>query len=316
MSILDKWIKKKRLKGKLIKLNIRNIFILPTKAGVGFVCLLAVILLVAINYQSNLAYGLCFLMGSVFLLGIIHTCRNLSGISLSNVGAKAVFAGDLVSCQIKINSFKGNKQAIGVFWNGIADEYHLVDIAPMADAEILLTMPTEKRGYFYSIPIRVETTFPFGFFVSWTVVDLLFQTIVYPKPVEGKVTLVGCSGEEDEGVKTFGRGVDDFQGLRSYQPGDSMRLINWKSFSKGQGILVKDFSALVGNDSWLDFDQVEGSIEQRLSILCYWVLRMEDLQQTYGLKLPHYELSPSIGESHKQQALYALATYGITNEKY
>lgn len=316
MSMLDKWIQKKRLLGKNITLDIRKVFILPTKAGIGFICLLATVLLVGINYQSNLAYALCFLMSSIFLLGIFHTCRNLSHITLANAGASAVFVGDLVSCHVKLSTPKGNKQAINVSWNKMLNEHSLVDVSPLVDADVLLTMPAEKRGLFYSMPIRIETTFPFGFFISWAVVDLLFNAVIYPKPIEGKITIVGRSGEDDEGAHARGRGVDDFQGLKSYQPGDSMRLVNWKSFSKGQGILVKDFSALVGKDNWLDFDQVEGGVEQRLSVLCYWVLRMEQQQQLYGLKLPNYELSPSMGEGHKQQALYALATYGITDEKY
>lgn len=62
--------------------------------------------------------------------------------------------------------------------------------------------------------------------------------------------------EEEEGMRARGQGADDFQGLREYQPGDSKRRLDWKAYSRGQGLLVKDFAMLSGRDLWLDFDSL------------------------------------------------------------
>lgn len=317
-KLFNKWAIKRMPKGREVELNTNCTFVVPTKAGLAFMLLLVTILLVGINYQNNLAYGLCFILSSVTFLAIIHTCRNLAAIKVSNVGCSPVFAAESVSFRIQLEVMKGaTRQAIGLRWVDVGyDEsitsMQLVDIDKLAGAELLLNKIARKRGIFKPGRIYLETQFPLGLFVSWTEIDLLFKVIVYPKPVEGALSTIGHSSDEEEGVHSFGRGVDDFQGLRTYQPGDSKRLINWKSFSKGQGLFVRDFTALVGKDPWLDYDFVEGSVEHRLSVLCYWVLEMSQQQRPFGLKLPDIELLPATGDKHKQAALSALALFGIS----
>lgn len=314
---MDSWAVKRMPKSRVIELGSRQVYVLPTKAGFAFIILLFVILLVGINYQNNLAYGLCFLLGALSFLTIIHTCANLSGLKVINMGVDPVFAGEMISCKLRLETLKGKKkQAIAIGW-GSYDEsegagLQCVDVDSDSGAEVLLTKTANKRGYFYPGKIYIGTRFPLGLFVSWMKVDPLFKAVIYPKPLEDNMSTIGLGGEEDEGGYAFGRGVDDFQGLRSYQPGDSMRLVNWKSFSRGQGVFVKDFSALVGKEPWLDFDQAKGAVEHRLSVLCFWALKMELDHQPYGLRIPNFELSPNIGEYHKREVLNALATYGMS----
>lgn len=315
----ERWVTKRMPIGKEIQLNSKRVYILPTKAGLAFMVLLLTILMVGINYQNNLAYGLCFLLSSVFFLTIIHTCRNLSGIRLINSGADPVYADDLASFRIRLEVDKNtSKQAIAITWvdeqeNQDYSHLQLIDIDKLAGAEILLSKTAKKRGVFYPGKVYLETQFPLGLFVTWVQIDLLLRVIVYPKPLEGVISTIGHAGDEEEGLHAHGRGVDDFQGLRSYQPGDSMRLVNWKSFSKGQGLFVRDFSSLAGKEPWLDFEQVAGSVEHRLSVMCYWILKLEQERQAYGVKLPGYEAAPALGDKHKFAALYALAMHGITS---
>lgn len=313
----NKWVSKKILKGKEITLSYGRIFILPTKAGYAFVVLLIIILLLGINYQNNLVYALCFMLSSISFIAIIHTYRNLLGISIINGGASPVFAEEMASFRIHLESRKNNHQAVGITWADykgveLQENLQIVDINKVTGADLLLIKKASRRGIFYPGCIYIETQFPLGLFVSWTEIDLLLKTTVYPKPIKGIVSSLGYLGDKEEGIYSIGRGVDDFQGLRSYQPGDSKRLINWKSFSKGQGLFVRNFTALVGKDLWLDFGLVEGNIDRRLSILCYWVLKMSQEKQPFGLRLPTMELQPASGYEHQQAALQALAMYGIT----
>ena len=49
----------------------------------------------AINYQNSLVYGVAFMLGSLFLVTILYTFRNLSGLTIEWVGAGVGFgAGD------------------------------------------------------------------------------------------------------------------------------------------------------------------------------------------------------------------------------
>jgi len=116
---------------------------------------------------------------------------------------------------------------------------------------------------------------------------------------------------EDDGQATRGQGVDDYQGLRSWQPGDSMRRMHWKAWSRGQGLMVKEFTDLSGHDLCLDFMALGGDIEERLSRLCYWVLELSQRQQPFALRLPGFLSPVDSGDAHREACLRQLALYGV-----
>ncbi len=120
----------------------------------------------------------------------------------------------------------------------------------------------------------------------------------------------GAEDAEDQGRALASTGVDDYQGLRAYQPGDSRRRLHWKAFSRGQGLLVKDFAALGGEDLWLEFERLGGDLESRLGRLCHAVLELSARQQPYGLALPGTRLQPASGEAQREACLRALALFG------
>ena len=55
----------------------RQLYMLPTRHGLLFALVLAVLLLAAINYGNGLAYALTFLLASVAVVSMLHTHRNL-----------------------------------------------------------------------------------------------------------------------------------------------------------------------------------------------------------------------------------------------
>ncbi|MGV7154788.1 DUF58 domain-containing protein, partial [Pseudomonas aeruginosa] len=137
------------------------------------------------------------------------------------------------------------------------------------------------------------------------------QALVYPRPLAGEPFLApGAENAEDQGRALASAGVDDYQGLRAYQPGDSRRRLHWKAFSRGQGLLVKDFAALGGEDLWLEFERLGGDLESRLGRLCHAVLELSARQQPYGLALPGTRLQPASGEAQREACLRALALFG------
>lgn len=310
-GLFEKWVAKRRPIGKELIATGKTIYIIPTKQGMAFIIMVVLILMVGINYQNNLSYGLCFLLGSIMFLSIIHTWRNLVNLRVMNMGADPVFAEDMACFKVRLEA-QYTRQSIAIGWSSETKGLQLVDVDVLSGAEVLLTKHAPKRGIFSPGKIHIETQFPLGLFVAWMEMDLLLSAIAYPKPVKDTLPTIAQPGDdEEEGLHSSGRGVEDFQGLRSYQAGDSKKLISWKSFSRGQGLFVKDFSALLGKDPWLDYDAVSGDIEHRLSVLCYWVLFMTQENRPYGFKLGSFELKPSQGEKQKNSALYALAMYGI-----
>jgi hypothetical protein len=100
-----------------IELDQRRIFIMPSRSGVGFVMVLLLVFLAAINYQNSMAYALVFLLGSVFVVAILHTYRNLRGLIVSGNGATSVFVGEQARFSLRLESGGKDHQAIGVGWD-------------------------------------------------------------------------------------------------------------------------------------------------------------------------------------------------------
>lgn len=307
----QRWLARRIPPASRVKLDHRRIFILPTRTGGSFAFVLFLMLLVAINYQNSLAYGLTFLLLSMAILGILHTYRNLSGLVISAGTARPVFVGETVHLSLRLESDHNAHQAISLGWD--AEQLQQVDIASQARIEVELSLPAHNRGWLRAPRLRVESVFPLSILRTWSWLDLEQTALIYPRPVAGTMPLLkGVQPHaEDHGVATQGPGVDDYQGLRTYQPGDNRRRLHWKAYSRGQGLLLKDFTDLSGQDLCLDFMALGGDIEERLSRLCYWVVILSQRQQPFALRLPGYLSAVDSGNLHRETCLRALALYGV-----
>ena len=78
----------------------------------GFLALLLVLLLVAINYQNNLIYGLVFLLATIFVIAIHLTFANLSGLVVRGGANTPVFLGDRASIAIDVVAKKRPRLSI------------------------------------------------------------------------------------------------------------------------------------------------------------------------------------------------------------
>ncbi|HEY0285467.1 MAG TPA: DUF58 domain-containing protein [Pseudomonas sp.] len=308
--IWQRWVIRRIPQASRITLDHRRIFILPTRVGGTYALVLFLMLLVSINYQNSLAYGLTFLLLSVAILAIVHTYRNLSGLILSAGSARSVFVGEPVQLRLRLESAGHSHQAVAVGWD--SEQLQQTDVAAEHLIEVELTLPAVSRGWLQAPRLRVESVFPLSIFRAWSWLDLGQTVLIYPRPVPGTLPLLkGAQPHvEDQGQATRGQGVDDYQGLRLYQPGDSRRRLHWKAYSRGQGLLVKDFTELSGNDLCLDFMALGGDIEERLSRLCYWVLELSQRQQPFALRLPGFLSAVDSGHVHRETCLRALALFG------
>src|SRR5690554_7034458 len=85
---------------------------MPTRAGMGLLLLLVIMLIGAINYQNSLIYVVVFTLGSLFWVGLHHTYRNLAGLELHASGSQPVFCGEEASLGIALVSARREHQAI------------------------------------------------------------------------------------------------------------------------------------------------------------------------------------------------------------
>lgn len=309
-GLFQRWLKRRIPAASHVRLNHRRIFIMPTRAGMGLVLLLVIMLVGAINYQNSLVYAVVFILGSLFWVGLHHTYRNLAGLQLRAGGSVPVFCGEEAQLNLTLLSEQREHQAIVLRWPASAARQ--VDVDANMSTSLSLYYPAERRGWMKPGRLRVETRYPLGWFVAWSLVDLDWRVLVYPKPIDLPLPGMHESGE-GEGDQHWMEGVDDFEGLRDYQPGDSRKRLDWRAWSRGQGLHSKVFSEPRHASQWLRLEQAPGqTLEQQLGCLTGWVLQMQQRRQPYGLELPGgIRLLPAVGEAHQHACLQALALYGV-----
>jgi uncharacterized protein (DUF58 family) len=309
-SRLFKWLSRTAApEAGIVVLTQRRIFILPTSAGLLFGGTQIGMLLGCINYNLNLGYMLTFLVGSLAIVSILHTFRNLAQLQLRAGRATPVFSGDYAVFPILLdNPTRLSRQSIALQADGEAPVY--ADAPAGISSHALLRVPAARRGLLHLGRVRVHTTFPLGLFRAWSNVDLETHCVVYPRPEKGLVPLPQSLAGDEEGTGSA-VGQDDFAGLRKYQPGDSLRHVAWKAVARGQPIMTKQFSGPAAGELWLDWDALptDMHIEARLSRLTRWVLEATRNGQTFGVRLPGVTIAPSVGAAHQEQCLTALALF-------
>lgn len=304
------WLKRRLPPQQRVRLGQKHIFIVPSAAGYGFALCLLLILLVAINYQNSLAYAMVFLLAAIGMLSMLHTWRNLSGLELTGLSVPPCFAGQKAQISLQLRSLRHAHQAIQLSIDAQPESEIETSIAHAAQEQVQLLLPMAQRGL-HPIPrIRVTGRYPLGLWTAWSLVDLGQHVLVYPKPVTAAIQLAGSASEQgDDGLQAGGPGVDDYEGLVAWRPGDSLARVNWKSWSKGQGLLVKQFSELKGKQSALDFSALAGDVELRLSLLCAMVLDLSAQDVAYSLRLPARQIPVGQGLAHRNECLAALALF-------
>ena len=304
----NRWLDRRIPPANSIELHQGNIFILPTREGMYFVVLVALMVLAGINFQNSLIFLLAFLLFAVFMVGMLHTFRNLSGLTLQAGTARPAFAGEDAEFDV-ILSRHGERVYEGIHIGWDRALMAGVDLVEDEEFRARIFVPAKRRGRFDPGRVLIETQFPLGLFRAWSWVDLKMSTVMYPRPVYAG-ELPDSVSSNDDGEMLKRDGVDDFYGLRDYQAGDPIRHIAWKSFARSDELQLKEFAAFVDRRVWLDWDMLPGlDRENRLSRLCYWVLQLAGSNDEYGLRLPGVEIEPDRGAAHRDRLLTELALF-------
>lgn len=288
----------------------KRIFVLPSKQGLIFTMLLLVMLLGATNYSNNMAFALTFMLGSMLIVSVLHTYRNLVGLQVRLVQVNDCFAGSEAELVIElINPDSRLRYDISLHLPDSAAA--LVNVAEHDQIHVPMALPALRRGRLQLGRLTLTTRYPFGLFRAWSYVDVEGEALIYPRPTVTAV-IPHTTTAAGDGIATPEPGSDDFHGLRSYQSGDSMRHIDWKAYARQRGLLTKQFQRHQSPELWFEWHATTGAdIEERLSQLCRWILDAERRQQRYGLQLPNIKIAPDAGIAHQQRCLRQLALFGF-----
>ena len=308
LSRFERWVVRRLPPVRSIVLNRNNIFILPTTQGLIYILAAVLIFVAAINYGISLAFGLAFLMISIFIVSILHTFRNLQGLTLSAMSSQPVFEGEEIGYRIMLAREPGRlNDSLQLYFSSMTLTH--VNLVTTSQFEANVYLRGASRGYCEAPRLTIKTYFPLGLCRAWSNIDLNMRALVYPKPIACQMDQFANSAQGGDTLVNS-PGGEDFYGLRTYSAGDPLKHIAWKNYARGQGLKVKQFVDTADNKIWLDWDMFHSfSTEERLSRLCFCVLRLSKNKCDYGLRMPDVSVSPASGQKHKLKLLEILALY-------
>lgn len=295
--------------GDSAELTRGRIYILPTAFGILYAVLVFGMLLGAMNYSNSMAFMLAFLLGALFLLAMHHAHRNLLGLTLERGRVEPPFAGQQAEFMLRIINPSPTAR-----WAVVADTEgqpaYIVDVPAQDSAAMPLPVSAPRRGVLAVPSARIYTRHPFGLFQAWGVLHMDLRVLVYPAPSDDAPRPPLAAGEGRGKLEATGQ--DDFSGLSDYRGGESPRHIAWKAYARDEQLRIKQFSGALQATQWFEYASLHGfGVEERLSVLCRWVLDADREGFRYGLRLPDRTVPPGSGDAHRRLCLEALALTGL-----
>lgn len=284
-----------------IRLHRRRIYILPTRSGLGFGLLLAVMLLGSLNYQNNAALLLTCLLGAAVVNSMLLAFRALDGLRVTQLRGDPACAGDPLTLHLQIDANRRARPALHI---DVAGE----DFAFSLDArggEILLAMPTERRGWTRVPRLRISSTQPFGLFRAWSWLAPAQDVLVYPRPLTG----FPPPSDADDGHRRE-RGEEDYAQLREYRFGDPLKRVAWKASARHDRLLIRELdSAAHDKPQRFEWNMLHGvDRETRIGRLAGWVHEAHACARAWTLVLPDGRtLGPHADHAHYHRCMTALA---------
>lgn len=293
----------------------RNIYILPTRAGLLFAVTLIVLLLASINYQLNLGYVLTFLLAGSGVVSMHVTHNTLRGLTLRLKPPSPVFAGEPALLDIVLTSAGAARYGIGLkVLDAPAATLVWVDVPARGQAAAQVAFVPQARGWHDVPALGVETRFPLGLFRAWSVWRPASRLLAYPAPEHPPAPLPSTASAAGGPGGARMREGGEVEGVRGYRRGDPLKLVYWKKAAKsmatGGELVSRDTSATVQRRLWLEWQACGGMApEQRLSRLAAWVVAADRAGLDFGMRLPGTEIVPGGGEAHRRRCLETLATW-------
>ncbi len=321
-------------------INHRNIFIIPTRFGAGLMMFMLLLFLLGTNYQNNVIILISYLLVSLFIVILLHSFFNLSGLKFQATHAVQGFVDEqlyfplvVTSNKVRFNISFSFEQVPATFDNSASDkkvaeekstkgqsnqssQVTLTEII-LGDNNIRIPYRICKRGEYSLGRLLIISEFGFGLFKTWTRLDFAQQVTAFPKPIANALTekQQSIAGETVENntesyQDSFQPGQDEFHQLQHYQLGEPLSRVAWKHVARGQGWLTKQYQQALSGKLQLDFSQLPaGSVEQRLSWLSYAIKDCSDKQIAFSLKLPDQVVEYDQSSQHTLKCLTALARY-------
>lgn len=285
----------------------------PTRFGAGVLVTVALLWLVGLQYQVNLAYAVAFWLLGFLGVAVLLNMRQLSALEIRMVLPEEMFAG--MPAQILLRAAEHSSRSR---WLWLAVVERREDASPQwqewrIDARFpepfVWRVPVARRGYLHVPPLQVASIAPFGLSMMETAWAWQSSALVYPAPIEHTPPPAALAGTEEDTASVRRQGGDDLAYLQAHQAGSSLQHVAWKTYAKTGEMLDKRFeepqpalrSMVI---SYRDYP-AQSDKDRLAGMLCYRVLEAEKNRLPYVLELPRQTITAQRGQ--REMALAALA---------
>lgn len=289
----------------------------PTRLGVGTLTVVALLWLIGVNYQVNLAYLAAFWLLGFLLVAVLLNMRQLLALQIDVAMPQEVFAGGEAVLQLSIPDNRRSRRlwlcSETDFLSGEVPQQQLWQFwyAAAAPTEPFhWHLPALERGYLDVPPLRTASVAPFGICMVQCVWHWPSSALVFPAPIEHDLPQPQAAAAEQT-VRRMRAGGDDLSYLQEHQEGMSLQHVAWKSYAKTGRLLNKRFEEPLpqADDTVISYRDYPANIQkERLAgLLCYRILDAERHNRPYTLVLPTGRFPPQHGQ--REMCLTALALW-------
>jgi uncharacterized protein (DUF58 family) len=215
-----------------------------------FLGLLAFVVVMAAAFRNPVLVALVYLLGGVFLAGWLWSRSIVRSLTYRRRFDKRAFLGEEVRIQLEL----ANRSWLPAPWVRIHESLPLelavpsffrqvVDLPPRGKAVCEYRVRGEKRGYYAIGPLFLQTGDLFGIGDDVVLRRDVEHITIYPKIV--RIPRLRLPAFSPMGTLPFHRPMFEdpsrIVGKRAYQPGDSLRRIDWKSTASSGRLQVRQF---------------------------------------------------------------------------
>ena len=235
-----------------------------TREGIAYLLVILVIAVASLNTGNNLLFLILAIMLAAIVGSGIVSRMVLSGVGLEMTLPPHIFAGQPVTCRLKLQNTKkalpsyslmvSSARTPGPSWwrkSRNAEENRRILGRPVyfpylpkgSSLEQDVELCFLERGRYTQEGFTISSKFPFGFIRKRRKIETRQELLVLPgiSPIESFRALPPTLAGELQSLSRDDRG-HDLYGLRDYRLPDSARNIDWKATARAQRVKVREFS--------------------------------------------------------------------------
>jgi len=273
----------------------------PTKYFLFLIISIVGLFLQAFMHNYNIVFLVIFFLVGVAGTSSIFGVFNLYYLKTKLLSHSRFFANKESTYKLSItNHSDKNSYDVNLTCNN--QTTHIKSIKAHHSEIVSIKEKFHKRGETTLKEIKIYSHFPLPHELKYMNILIDEKVIVYAEPKGVSLFKIYNKNSAINGE------IDEFEGVRKFNQGDSTSYIHWASLAKNDSLMVKNF--IYEDESKklrFDFKSMRGSDEERLSQLTLWVLECEKYNLEFTINLKNETLDSK--EMGTDEILETIAKY-------